>query len=538
MKKLDGYLIKGFIPPFILTFFIALFVLVMQFLWLYIDEIMGKGIDIFTMTELIFYLSIKLFPMALPIGVLISSVMVMGNLAERFELSSFKSAGIPLIRIMTSLMFFTFLIAVFSVYCSNVLIPLSNLKFQSRLYDIRRQKPALSLEEKIFNYDFQGFTIRIGEKVKDGKTIKDVLIYDNSTTGAVLGKFNMISAKSGEMYATEDGQYMIMHLYDGHQYQELSGSDDKGKFPFIRTHFKQWTKIFDLGEFSLDKTDENLFRYYHQMQTTGQLLHSIDSIKNRIDDKYREIPRRMEQQYTLLNPKKTAPSPEEATSSSDTTTLYRIRGSDSLSLAEARKKDSLSKQATRWYLYNSQTSRVPDFFAAVPQQEINRPLQSYPTFAATFPDDKRRDLSRKAIATAKSAGEIGDATLRNIQSTREALAKHIYELHVKFSLGLICFIFLFIGAPMGAIIRKGGFGYPILIAIIFFLIFWIMNITFKNMSESLTIHPVWAAWLPCCIMFPLGGWLTWKAMHDARFISLDVLKARIFDLFPHLTRRK
>jgi lipopolysaccharide export system permease protein len=525
MKKLDWYLIKGFIPPFILTFFIALFVLVMQFLWLYIDEIMGKGIDIFTMTELIFYLSIKLFPMALPIGVLISSVMVMGNLSERFELSSFKSAGIPLVRVMLSLMFFTFAIALFSVYCSNILIPVSNLKFQSRLYDIRRQKPALSLEEKIFNYDFQGFTIRIGQKMKDGKTIKDVLIYDNSDRSTVTGKFNMISAKSGEMYATEDKQYMIMELYDGHQYQEMSGTDDRGRYPFIRTEFKQWSKVFDLGEFNMDKTDENLFKYYHQMQTTPQLISSIDSIKGRINSKYQEIPRRMEQNYTLLSKKNQLKKP--VTSIAPDTSGRNKTAPPSVDSIKASKLDSLSKLATRSYLYVSKPDSIAGYFSAVPKQDLSKPLASYKTFASTFPPDKRKELSKKAATTAKSVGDIGDATLRNLKSTQESLAKHIFELHVKFSLGLICFIFLFIGAPMGAIIRKGGFGYPILIAISFFLVFWVLNITFKNMAETLAMNAIVAAWLPCGIMLPLGLWLTYKAMHDSKIISFDVMKDKI-----------
>lgn len=535
MKKLDWYLIKGFIPPFILTFFIALFVLVMQFLWLYIDEIMGKGIDIFTMTELIFYLSIKLFPMALPIAVLISSVMVMGNLSERFELSSFKSAGIPLVRVMMSLMFFTFGIAAFSVYCSNILIPVSNLKFQSRLYDIRRQKPALSLEEKIFNYDFQGFTIRIGQKMKDGKTIKDVLIYDNNDRSGVNGRFNMISAKSGEMYATEDKQYMIMELYDGHQYQEMSGSDDRGRYPFIRTAFKQWSKVFDLGEFNMDKTDENLFKYYHQMQTTPQLMQSIDSIKGRISSKYEEIPRRMEQSYTLFGKKNPVVKSAAPPVVVPDTAGNKSFAAQSVDIHNAIKRDSLSKLSTRWYLYHNETDKTPGYFSAVPKQEINKPLTSYKSFLETFPPEKRKELSRKAMTTAKSVGDIGDATLRNLKSTRESLAKHLFELHVKFSLGLICFIFLFIGAPMGAIIRKGGFGYPILIAITFFLVFWVLNITFKNMAETLAMNAILAAWLPCGIMLPLGMWLTYMAMHDAKFISFDTVKDKIIKIFKRKT---
>ncbi len=201
MKKIDKYLLSSFIGPFVVSFGIALFVLVMQFLWLYIDEIAGKGASIFILLELIGYMSISTFPMALPIAVLIASVMVMGNLAERYELSSMRSAGIPLIRIMFSLIVVSGGISVFSYFCSDYLIPIANLKFKSRLFDIRRQKPALTLEKGVFNEDFRQFVIRIGDKEKDGETIKNVMIEDQTNLGKA--KFNQILADSGQMYTTQ-----------------------------------------------------------------------------------------------------------------------------------------------------------------------------------------------------------------------------------------------------------------------------------------------------------------------------------------------
>ncbi|MEL6943665.1 MAG: LptF/LptG family permease, partial [Bacteroidota bacterium] len=178
MKIIDRLLLKSFLPPFSVTFFIALFVLIMQFLWKWIDDIAGKGVGLLFILEMLAYMCISLIPLALPIAVLISSVMVMGNLAERYELSSFKSAGVSLTRVMVPLMFLTFAISIFSYFCSDKLIPISNLKYQSRLYDIKNQKPTLSLEEGVFNDDFQGFSIRIGNKKEDNKTIENVLMYD------------------------------------------------------------------------------------------------------------------------------------------------------------------------------------------------------------------------------------------------------------------------------------------------------------------------------------------------------------------------
>ena len=218
MKKIDKLLLNSSLGPFAAAFFIAVFVLVIQIMWLYIDEIAGKGISIFIMLELVGYMSVSVFPMALPIAVLIASVMVMGGLAERYELSSMKSAGIPLIRVMRTLIILAASISVFSYVCSDFLIPIANLKFKSRLFDIRKQKPALAIEAGVFNEDFRQFVIRIGEKDPDGETIESVMIEDQSNLGQV--KFSQILADSGQMYTTGDKRFFVMNLFNGTQYQE------------------------------------------------------------------------------------------------------------------------------------------------------------------------------------------------------------------------------------------------------------------------------------------------------------------------------
>ena len=215
MKIIDKFLIKAFIPPFIVSFGIASFVLVMQVLWVYIDEIMGKGLSIFDITELIFYLSMTLVPTALPIAVLIASVMVTGNLAEKYELSSFKSAGVGLVRILMPLLVAVSTITIFSIFVSERVIPWANLKFYSRFYDIRKSKPTLAFQEGIFNDEFQDYTLRIGKKGKDGRSLEDVMIFNNKN---VNQQTNESISKRGEMYTTADKQYIVMNLYDGVQF--------------------------------------------------------------------------------------------------------------------------------------------------------------------------------------------------------------------------------------------------------------------------------------------------------------------------------
>lgn len=486
LKKIDRLLILGFIPPFVVTFFIALFVLVMQTLWLYIDEIAGKGVGLLLMMELLGYLSVSMIPMALPIAILISSVMVLGNLAERYELSSMKSAGVPLWRIMLPLMVVNFGIAVGSFYISNNLIPVSNLKFRSRLYDIRKQKPTLNLEEGIFNDDFEGYAIRIGEKGSDERTLEDVLIIDHSD--ATEGRLMEIAADSGEMYVTADERYFVMRLFNGWQYVEMENKDRA--FPFMRTSFKQWQKVFDLSEFQINRTDERLFKSHQSMLTVGQLAVAIDSINRSIEGRLESVHTNNEKYYAFLRDKQTGTPPKALVNRS-----------------------------------------------ALPPEQINLDrLDSLQHFAQTFTPVKQTDLYAKAETYARGVQGQLNTVATNIKRKQESIVKHYFELHTKFSFAVSCVIFLFIGAPMGAIVRKGGFGYPMIIAILFFMGFIVLNIFSKNIAERFVIPPIQAAWLPVMVFFPLGLLLTYLAMNDYhRTININLAK---FKAFINKIRRK
>ncbi|RMF28973.1 MAG: YjgP/YjgQ family permease, partial [Bacteroidetes bacterium] len=323
-------MVGNFLPPFGVAFAIALFVFVLQTLWLYIDDIAGKGVGFFLLVELVSYLSVSMVPMSLSVAVLLTSVMVLGNMAERYELSSFKSAGVSLWRVMRPLIVLTAGIALFSYFCLNNLIPVSNLKFKSRLYDIRKQKPTLTLDEGVFNDDFKGYAIRIGKKLPDNRHIEDVLIYDHSE--AEKGRYLAVAAKSGEMYVTQDGSFFVMELHDGQQYMEPKPSTkEKGgrTLPFVRTSFRTWYKVFDLDEFELNRTDEQLFKNHYSMLNSRQLRQAIDSIdasiQKRLDNLGRNTTRlfhprqqalrqqqRELQKDTLSTPRKvavTAPQP-------------------------------------------------------------------------------------------------------------------------------------------------------------------------------------------------------------------------------------
>jgi len=523
MKKIDKLLLTSFIGPFAVSFGIALFVLVMQFLWLYIDEIAGKGISIFIMLELIGYLSISTFPMALPIAVLIASVMVMGNLAERYELSSMKSAGVSLLRILRGPVFIAAGIALFSYVCSDFLIPMANLKFKSRLYDIRKQKPALTLEKGVFNEDFRQFVIRIGDKARDGETIKDVLIEDQTQAGKV--KFNQILADSGQMFTTRDKRFFVMNLFDGAQYQEPSPqgrSSEQGGYPFIRTHFKSWTKVWDLGEFEMNRTDEDRFKSQRSMLSMSQLRKSVDSLHQEIDTNRLDMANDLLANLRRLSRK---PDPQN-----DPAERERIR-QDSIAQAAVLAQHKLPLKTGK----PSTPPPTPGITLGpeLPKQSLAKPLREYSTLVETFEEKSREKLLRDAAVQSRTGKVIVERRIGQIDSRRKDAVKTGYELYIKYSFALVCFVFLFIGAPMGAIIRKGGFGYPILVSIIFFVTFVMLTILCRKLAEAYILSPFWAAMAPCIVLAPIAAFLTRRAMNDASMFSTD----RMDRLMLQLRRR-
>ena len=518
LKKIDQLLISSFVPPFVATFFIALFVLVMQALWLYIDEIAGKGVGFFLLVELVAYMSVSMVPLALPIAMLISSVMVLGNLAEDYELSSMKSAGVPLLRIMAALIGVASVVSIASFFIANNLIPVSNLKFKSRLYDIRRSKPTLNMEEGLFNDDFKGYAIRLGKKEADNVSIRDVLIYDH--TAGATSNLSAIAADSGQMYSSGE-RYFIMELYDGAQYVESSPKQKEGKYPFVRTEFGSWTKVFDLSEFDLDRTDEDLFKSNHAMLSARQLVVAIDSIDRRTTERVGNMRTNLERYYQLYNARnRHAVNYSPTASQRDTTSAYQ--------------PDASTVKAVR----NIQRTRRATKVGTQPlAQRIDRPLKDYDSLLGTFPEFKRSDLANKAHATASSLHSQMKSLQRSLDKSYKNRVKHVFELHSKFSLAITCLLFLFIGAPMGAIVRKGGFGYPLLIAILFFMLFMVLSQFAKNIAERGIIPPMLSAWLPILTLTPVGAWLTYLAMIDAKITIFEKLKNAFRTVVGFLQRR-
>lgn len=458
MKKLHALILKSFIGPFFLTFFISLFILLMQFLWKYIDDMVGKGLDFAVIAELLFYTTANLVPLALPLAILVSSIMTFGNLAEHFELTAAKASGISLQRIMMPLLFVALGISLTAFYFSNYVLPFTNLKMGSLLYDIRQQKPALSIREGVFYNGIEGYSIKVGAKDPDGKTIRKVMIYDH-TGGA--GNNKVVLAESGEMASTPDQRFLILRLYNGSSYEEQhknkGGTDTH---PLMRSGFKEYEIRFDLSQFKLSRTNEELFKGGHQMMNLHQLEEAVDSLQEQ----------------------------------------------------ETRKSDMGHVMLRNYFLF----LRSPEAF--------HRTLQG-PSLTSSNTADSSGLAEMQHIENAKNQVRTVMNILSGIKESNNArvqqMARYKVEWHRKLTLSAACFILFMIGAPLGAIIRKGGLGMPLVISVLFFLAYHVLSITGEKFAKE-AIIPAWRGmWLSASVLLPIGLFLMYKATHDSVIFDRD-----------------
>lgn len=544
MKIIDKYLIKAFFPPFIVAFGIALFVLVMQFLWVYIDEIMGKGLNLLDISELIFYLSMTMVPMALPIGVLISSVMVMGNLAERYELSSFKSAGVGLVRVMFPLVFAVGSVTLFSIFVSEKVIPWANLKFYSRFYDIRKSKPTLTFQEGIFNDEFEDYTMRIGKKSSDGKSLENVMIYSNKRYNT--NQINQSQSKKGEMFTTLDGQFIVMNLFEGMQFQETTSSSSvqNKNYPFVRIKFKSWQKVFDLSQFDKKKTGEGAFGGHQKMKNSYELLRAVDSVGRTEPNIKADMARNVSEIFTpLKNSNYTKKDTIQSVVKSDSTSksnlnISPIKVTDKSEKTTPNKSDIQVKMDSMSRARLAGTPYEKKDIAIASAIKIIKKETSIKSLPLNFYDlaQKMKPYELVAVMTtanskAENAMTAIQSALTQMRSMRDSQGRFLYEMNMKYSYALICLVFLFIGAPMGAIIQKGGFGMPILVAIVFFMIYMVGIIFCKNLKDTHDISYIAAAWIPLLIELPIALILTYRAVNDFKMINFD-FKKLLSDINP------
>ena len=456
-KKLDKLVIKAFIGPFIAVFFVTLLVLVLQFFWLWIDDFVGKGLSTKVIFEFIWYQSAALVPLALPLAVLLSSLMTFGNLGESMELVAVKSSGISLLRFMRPLFVVSLLICGVAFLFSNYIIPVAVLKSQTLLADIVWSKPSFDIQEGVFYDKIDGFSIKIGKKEGDS-IVHDVIIYEKGPNNL---QDNFIIANSGIMRTTGNKRFLEFNLKDGWRYQE-KGDRYARNTEFIRIGFKEYSKQFDLSSFGLQKrTNDTVNRTNHRMQSMRQLSRAIDSIQKGVDQYSKKV-----------------------------------------------KQDIFAGFAFSKYMDSGYTKPV------LPKTNVKK-------FEQLIPDSNLFAVNQKAASMVGSITLNAEITNTEFKAKRKDLRLHKIEWHKKITLSLACLVLFLIGAPLGSIIKKGGLGTPLIFAILLFMFFFFFNTSGEKYAKENVMTAFGGMWMATLVLFPVGVFLTYEAMHDSKLMTRE-----------------
>ena len=454
-----------------MTFFIVLFILIMQFLWKYIDDLVGKGLEIVTLGELLFYFAVSFVPMALPLAILLAALMTFGNMGENFELTALKSSGISLQRIMLPLIILIILISIGAFFFSNNVLPHSNLKSRSLLHDIQKQRPELNIQPGSFYNGIDGFSIKIAEKDPGTNLMHKILIYDHRDK---KGNISVTYADSGYMRITPNELNLIFNLFNGHSYTELqqdkrNKNQRRGKtYPHRHDQFSEETVIFDLTGFGLSRSNEDLFKSHYSMLNLDGLEHYRDSFSIILDDRKELFTK------TML-----------------TSNLFKYPNFGRLK----REKENVKVDSTKEFI----------------PMEILDGLRKI----------RQENVITQAIGHAKAAKKNVTDSKKSIVWRSKTIKRYEIEWQRKFTLSFACFIFFFIGAPLGAIIRKGGLGTPVVVSVLFFVIYYVISLMGEKFAREMVVTPLEGMWASSFILLPVGIFLTYKATTDSVIMNTE-----------------
>lgn len=464
IKKLDIFILKSFLLLFAGTFFICLFIFMMQFLWKYVDELVGKGLTMDVLAQFFYYCALTLVPPSLPLAVLLAALITFGNFGERYELLAMKAAGISLLKIMRPLIVFITIICCVSFYFQDVIGPIAQSKLYTLLLSMRQKSPELDIPEGVFYEEIDGYNLYVKKKDRETGMLYDVTIY-NFTKG--FDKLNIIKADSGKLEMTADKQHLYLRLYDGEQFENLESQTISSKnVPYMRETFREKHTIIEFNsEFNM--LDESVMSHSSSSKNMKMLQATIDSLTSTTDSIGRKY-------Y------------DDAKSS-----LYQNPGlynkEDTIKLAEARIGD-----------YN-----VDSIFQ-------NSTL------------NQRQRIINSAVSRTENA--VSDFNFKSYTMNQNdySIRRHKTEWHNKITLSLACLIFFFIGAPLGAIIRKGGLGMPVVISVLIFIFYYIVNNTGYKMARDGKWIAWMGMWMSTFILAPLGAFLTYKSNNDSVVFNADV----------------
>ena len=460
MKKIHLLILKSFIRPFLVTFLIVMFVLLMLFLFKYIDDLIGKGFEWYIILELMLYASATNVQMALPLSVLLSSIMTYGALGENYELVAIKAAGISLRRAMYPMMVIITILSIAAFAFSDYMLPKANLKYFSLLYDARQQKSANFLPEGVFSSSFPGYSIRVKKKDADGQTLHDIMIYAKN---AAENNTDVLIAKEGKMYRTPNGQFLVLKLKDGVKYMETAGQNNYNyRERLTRYRFKETEQKFDISALKFNRTDESEFKSAYQMMNLKQLKDNAAVTTRQIDSG-------LNVNYKLI------------------------------------------------------TSYIKYF--ALPAKPA---VKKYVTAKDKAFSNLKTNEKLAAMANASNEARSVQDLVKNRSEHQTELQKNVQradlEYQKKFTLSAACIALFLIGAPLGAIIRKGGLGLPVVVSVIFFLVYYIISTIGEKSVKDGDLSPIIGSWIAIAIITPVGIFLSYKAATDSAIFDVDIYK--------------
>lgn len=469
MKKIDKFVLRSFLGPFVLTLCIVIFIFLMRLISQYLNDLVGKDIELLNYLKLLTFFSLITVPVALPLAVLLSSLMTFGNLGEFSELTAIKSAGISTWRAMRPVLVFVCLITLFSFWYNNEVAPWANLKGYSLLYDIKTAKATLNIKEGIFYNDLPGYNIKVDKKFPNGKSLKGLVIYRHPPTDYNAGNREVILADSGLMYTINNKSYLVFELYNGNQYSENSqgqtryGTDDSK--PFSRSKFQHYKMVVSLESFGLKRTDENQFQYHWYMKNAAELRKVADSLRK--------------------DYKKT--------------------------------KDGLFTQSKQYFSY---AFRKEHLAANAPKDGpwVDTLLKKKKPF---MPIEKEQLLA-SALTQAQNLKSTISSNKTYIADKEKMWYPYDLEMHHKYTQAISCLIMFLLGAPLGAIIKKGGFGIPVLVSVLFFILSYVLTIQGDKWAKDGILWVPVGAWFSNALLLLVGIYFIDRAIKDSRLFDQDI----------------
>jgi lipopolysaccharide export system permease protein len=463
-KKIDAYLLKNFLGLLAITFLICVFILLMQFVWLHVKDLVGKGVEIKVLAEFFVYAITSVVPLALPLAILLASLMSFGNLGEKFELTAMKAAGVSLFRIMRPLAIAIAFICVGAFFFSNSVLPKSQVKLWALIFSLKQKSPELDIPTGEFYDGIDGYNILVRHKNLSTGMLYDLTIYDYSEG---FKNAKVMLADSGKIYFTNDNKYLLLRLYHGESFENLNSKQSSGfskNIPYRRESFAYKQLLIDF-DMDFNRYNEDVLQDQHVAKNVSKLVESIDSVRV---------------------------------------------------LEHERSNEQSTVMVTRSYFGRERLeSRNVDMWEGISDK------YDVDSLYANFSDDERYRAISAALDKAKEKKDKVDYNALMLDDYQRYIRKHEIELHRKFTLAFACLIFFFIGAPLGAITRKGGLGAPVVISVVMFIVYYIIDNTGYKMARE-ALWPCWAGmWLSSMILLPIGIFLTYKAATESSLLNAD-----------------